>query len=107
MKCSDNAPTDDVMSRLPMSGRTPVVDSDGLSHCSHNICYEFGSDIVIQELRKVILNDWKYESECLERFYYYLREEFSIQDDIVLPGGKVVVPESMQAQVVNSGYEAH
>ena len=102
MKCSDNAPTD-VMSTLPMSDRTPVVDSDGLSHCSHNICYEFGSDIVIQELRKVILNDWKYESECLERFYYNLRAEFSIQDDIVLRGGEVVVPESMQAQVVSNG----
>ena len=113
VKGSDNVPAD-VMSRLPMSDRTPVVDSDdevvALITDVMNLdqfTEACKSDVVIQELRKAILSDWKYESECLDRLYYNLGEEFSIQDDIVLRDGKVVVPESMQAQVVSNGHEAH
>ena len=113
VKGSSNVPAD-AMSRVPVSNSTPVSDDENeiVALIASAIDLEkftaaCKADQLIQELHRAIQSGWMYDSACLDKFYYNLRDEFCSQGELVLRDGRIVVPQAMQAQVVSNGHEAH
>ena len=104
----------DTMSRLPVGDKTPVSDDDTEVVAIVSGAIDFSeftekckSDALIQELIRVIKAHWRTKSDILDHTYYKLKDEFSIQGDLVLRDDRVVVPEAMQSKVISLGHEAH
>lgn len=67
-------------------------------------------DEVLQELMKVIKAGWpetKHEVPHQLTPFFGIRDELSMQDGIVLRGERVVIPKSLQRQMVNRVHYAH
>jgi len=67
-------------------------------------------DEVLQELMKVIKGGWpktKHEVSHQLTSFFGIRDELSMQDGIVLRGERVVIPKTLQCQMVNRVHYAH
>lgn len=102
----------DAMSRLPESRNSAFEDEETEVVATIEAvdkskfvaaCRE---DNTLGELRRLIEADWKGTS-TLDRFYFRLKNEFSLQGDVVLREGRIVVPESYQKVIVDLAHESH
>lgn len=113
VKGSDNVPAD-TMSRIPVADNIPVHDNEEEVVALVASAIDLGqftkackSDKIVLELHRAVSSNWKHKPDCLDKFYYNFKDEFALQGDLVLRDGRIVVPESMQSQVISNGHEGH
>ena len=67
-------------------------------------------DPVLQVLRETILRGWpNSKTEVLESFYAYydIRDELTVQDDLVFKGQQVVAPVALRKELIRACHASH
>ena len=68
------------------------------------------ADPLLSKLRQQIPRPWpRRYSECVPELqpFYRCREELAVLDDVVLRGGRVLVPEALRSRLVELAHEGH
>ena len=71
---------------------------------------ETANDPILNQLRDVIHKGWPNKrQECPETLYPYwhFREELTIEDGIVLKGERIVIPQTLQSEILNTIHKGH
>ena len=99
-----HAPTD-----IPTPGETILLMDmlQTMPVTAAHIKKDTDRDPVLSKVRDLILQGWKHtEEESMQPFQYRCKE-LSVVDGCVLWGSRVVVPQSLQSQVLEELYEGH
>ena len=62
------------------------------------------ADVALQKVISCIANGWK--KDCLNQYYHY-REELTVINGVVLKGRRVVVPKSLQQEMLEITHKCH
>ena len=62
------------------------------------------ADVVLQKVISCIANGWK--KDCPNQYYHY-REELTVINGVVLKGRRIVVPKSLQQEMLEIIHEGH
>ena len=106
----------DGLSRLPSSANTYIDLDLQVSHVQFSaakieeLVQETSKDPALSALREIIvtgLPDFRKELPQSLRDYWSFRDEFSVENGIVLKGSQVVIPFSMQSSILSRIHEGH
>ena len=67
-------------------------------------------DEVLSDIRFYTVHEWPNSKEQLPTHiqpYFHMRDSFSVQDDIIMRGDRIVVPEQLKSRLIDLAHEFH
>ena len=107
----------DGLSRLPNPRSREEIDLDvmvSMVQFSNNKILELrretDTDTILRDLQEVIIRGWpktRADIPIILRPFWCYRDELSVEDGVILKGERVVIPQSMQADVIQRIHAGH
>ena len=111
----------DTLSRLPVDAKINEFDVDDEVICNlilNDLCKSVSleeltettnKDETLQSVKKYVQNGWPYVKlmSLSVKPYYYVRDELSVCNDIVMRNERIVVPEDLTSRFINLAHETH
>ena len=107
----------DGLSRLPNPRSREEIDLDvmvSMVQFSNNKILELRreteTDTILRDLQEVIIRGWpktRTDIPIILRPFWCYRDELSVEDGVILKGERVVIPQSMQADVIQRIHAGH
>ena len=107
----------DCLSRQPNKSRSNLIELD-VKVCHVQFSTEklsqlrtaVNQDDVLCRLRDVIIHGWpkeRYELNSMLRPYWSFRDELSVENGLILKGDRLVIPSSMQKEILDKVHTSH
>ncbi|RWS18208.1 uncharacterized protein B4U80_04962, partial [Leptotrombidium deliense] len=107
----------DGMSRLPVEGEGEEEDTsleifavsqiEELPITAKELAAETSNDLLLSQVKKCILNNWKDKLSENLRIFHAKRNELSVEADVILWGHRVIIPTNLKQRILNELHTGH